>query len=224
MSNVIVTLTATDTESGVASTSYSLDGGVTWTPYIAPISITTEGITTLLYYSIDNSGNREVTNTLTIKIDKTAPEALISVGTTTQDILVEDTDNIGTTTVSKDSGGNVTLTDQAGHTTKLFFTKTYGGKQLTYAKLTGVQYDTQPKTVIPSSSFLYIWDYKTPITLISQTIAVDGTYLIQAIYDRSKNKTIIILLKKNVPIATQIFTGLKVVKLTTNKGVVGYTW
>jgi hypothetical protein len=197
---------------------------VTWIAYSSPLSITTEGTTTILYYSVDKAGNSEVTNTLTLKIDKTAPEASISVSTSTQDILVAGSDNFGTTTVAKDSSGNVTLTDQAGHTTKLFFTKTYSGKQLAYAKLTGVQYDSQPKVTLPSSSFLYIWDNKIPTTLLSQTIAVDGTYLIQATYDKIKNKTTIIVLKKSLPIQTQVFTGLKVVKLTTNKGVVGYSW
>jgi pimeloyl-ACP methyl ester carboxylesterase len=223
-SNAIVSLTATDTESGVATTPYSLNRGVTWIAYSSPLSITTEGTTTILYYSVDKAGNSEVTNTLTLKIDKTAPEASISVSTSTQDILVAGSDNFGTTTVAKDSSGNVTLTDQAGHTTKLFFTKTYSGKQLAYAKLTGVQYDSQPKVTLPSSSFLYIWDNKIPTTLLSQTIAVDGTYLIQATYDKIKNKTTIIVLKKSLPIQTQVFTGLKVVKLTTNKGVVGYSW
>jgi hypothetical protein len=222
--NALVTLTATDTESGVATTSYSLNSGVTWIAYSSPLSITTEGTTSIHYYSVDKGGNSEATNTLTLKIDKTAPEALISVSTSTQDILVAGSDNFGTTTVAKDSSGNVTLADQAGHTTKLFFTKTYNGKQLTYAKLTGVQYDSQPKTTLPSSSFLYIWDNKIPMTLLSQTIAVDGTYLIQATYDKAKNRTTIIVLKKNLPIQTQTFTGLKVVKLTTNKGVVGYSW
>jgi hypothetical protein len=223
-SNALVTLTATDTESGVATTSYSLNGGVSWTPYASPFSITTEGTTTILYYSVDKEGNTEATNTLMVKIDKTAPEASISVSTLTQDILVVGVDNFGTTTVLKESSGNVTLTDQAGHITKLFFTKTYNGKQLTYAKLTGVQYDSQPEITLPSSSFLYIWDNKIPTTLLSQTIAVDGTYLIQATYDKAKNRTTIIVLKKSLPIQTQVFAGLKVVKLTTNKGVVGYSW
>lgn len=222
-SNALVTLTATDTESGVATTSYSLNGS-TWLIYTSPFTINTEGTTTVRYYSTDKAGNSEATNTLALKIDKSSPEASISVSPSTQDILVEGTDHFGTTTVAKDSSGNVTVTDQAGHTTKFFFTKTYAGKQLTYAKLTGVQYDTQPKVTLPSSSFLYIWDTKTPVTLISQTIAIDNTFLIQATYDKSKNKTTIVVLKKNSPIQTQSFAGLKVVKLTTNKGVVGYSW
>lgn len=115
------------------------------------------------------------------------------------------------------------VTDGAGHTTKFFFTKTYSGKILTYAKLTGVQYDNQAKTILPSSSFLYIWDTKAPVVPLSQTIAVDGAYLLQATYDKKVNKTSVIVLKKNLPIQTTTYVGLKIVKLTTNKGVVGYS-
>jgi hypothetical protein len=230
-SNIVVTLTATDlptgqagTGSGVASTSYSLNGGVSWASCSSPLIITNEGSTTILYYSTDKVGNIEATKILPLKIDKIAPEAQISVSTSAQDVLVEGTDNFGATTVTKDTSGNVTIADQAGHTTKLFFTKTFSGKILTYAKLTGVQYDTAPKITLPSSSFLYVWDTRAPIVPLSQTIAVDGTYLLQASYDKKTNKTIIIVLKKNLPVQTTTFTGLRVVKLTTNKGVVVYSW
>ncbi len=224
ISNVVITLSATDTESGVASTSYSINGGTTWSTYTAPFSINTEGNTTILYRSIDKAGNSEAIKMFQIKIDKTAPEAQISVGTSTQDIVVTGVDNFGTTTTMKDISGNITLIDGAGHTTKLSFIKSYSGKLLTYAKLTGVQYDVLKKITLPSSSFLYIWDNKTPSTLLSQTITVDNNYLIQAMYDKVKNKTTIIVLKKNLPIQVKTFTGIETVKVTTLKGVVGYSF
>jgi hypothetical protein len=221
-SNVLVTLTATDTESGIASTSYSLNGGA-WLSYTTPFTITTEGTTTLRYYSTDMARNTEVINTLIVKIDKTVPEAQILVSTSTRDLFVQGTDDLGATTVTKDSGGNYTIADQAGHTTKLFFTKSFTGNRLTHAKLTSMQYDAAPKTNIATSSFLYLWDTKTtPPTLVSQTIAVNNTYMITAIYDRIKNKTTVVILKKNVPVQIQTFTGLKIVRLTTSRGVVGY--
>jgi hypothetical protein len=223
-SAVIVALSATDTESGVASTTYSLDGGNTWLNYISPITVSTEGLTSLRYYSTDKAGNSEETHVLSLKIDTLAPEAIVSVSTSTQDLLIEGKDTLGTTTVSKDTSGNYLITDQAGHTTKLFFTKTYSGKLLTYAKFTGIQYDARAKITLPASSFVYLWDNKSPATLVSQTIAVDGTYLIQAVYDKAKNKTTIVVLKKNLPIQTSSLTGLKLVKLTTTNGVVGYGW
>jgi pimeloyl-ACP methyl ester carboxylesterase len=223
-SNVVVTLSATDTESGIASTTYSLNGGA-WLAYTAPLSISAEGTTTLRYRSIDKAGNTEATHMLIVKIDKTAPEAQISVSTSTQDLLIEGTDNLSTTTVSKDTSGNYTITDQAGHITKLFFTKTYTGKFLTSAKLTGIQYDTQAKITLPTSSFLYLWDTKvTPPVLVSQTITANDTFLITALYDKKTNKTTIIILKKKLPYQVLTFTGLKVVKLVTARGVVGYGW
>ncbi len=223
-SNVLVTLTATDTGSGVASTTYSLNNGATWITYATPVSVSTEGTTTLLYRSKDKAGNIESAHTLTLKIDKTAPEAQVSVSTSTQDILVEGTDNLGTTTISKDTAGNYTVADQAGHTTKLFFTKTYSGKQLTFAQLTAIQYDAAPKTSVATSSFLYIWDTKvTPPTLVSQTIAVNDTFLITALYDKKANKTTVVILKKKVSYQATSFTGLKIIKLMTTKGTIGYT-
>ncbi len=223
-SNVLVTLTATDTGSGVKNTLYSLNNGVSWNTYAtaSPILLNLEGSTTLRFYSTDKAGNREATNTLVIKIDKTAPEASIAVSITTQDLLVTGTDSLGTTTVSKDASGNYSIIDQAGHTTKLFFTKTYSGKLLTYAKLTGIQYDNQSKITLPISSVLYVWDTKAPIVPVSQTIAVNDTYVIQALYNKQTNKTTVIVLKKNLPIQTVVFTGLEIVRLTTSTGVVGY--
>ncbi|WP_321910274.1 OmpL47-type beta-barrel domain-containing protein [Paraburkholderia sp. J11-2] len=74
--DVTVTFAATDDISGVARTEYLLDGG----PSIAasgPLLISNEGIHDLQYHSVDYSQNVEVPNDLTVKIDKTPPEAVI---------------------------------------------------------------------------------------------------------------------------------------------------
>jgi hypothetical protein len=124
--------------------------------------------------------------------------------------------------ITKDSN-NYIITDTAGNTTKLFFQKTFLGKLLTYAKLTGVQYNKDSKINLPDSSFVYLWDIlKNPQTLLSQTIAVDNTYIIEAVYDTKKNETTVLLKKKGSTIIKKIFTGLHISKLTLNKGVVGY--
>lgn len=69
---VNVVLQATDESSGVASTSYSLDGGA----YAQgnSVSISSEGIHTLRYYSVDGAGNKEAVKEKIIQIDTTAPE------------------------------------------------------------------------------------------------------------------------------------------------------
>ncbi len=83
--NPTVTLNATDDTggSGVAVTSYSLDGASPQT-YTAPFVVTGDGSHTLEYFSIDNAGNTETTNTLTFKVDITPP-----VVTPPSDVAVE---------------------------------------------------------------------------------------------------------------------------------------
>ena len=82
LSNVTVTLTATDTTSGVAKTAYSLDEATTWIPYMESFNITTEGSTTVYYNSTDHAGNVEATQIALIQIDKTSPETTISLSGT----------------------------------------------------------------------------------------------------------------------------------------------
>jgi len=57
-SNVTVTLTATDTGSGVNYTTYQIDGG-TWTTYHGPFVVSTDGAHSVHFYSVDNMGNQE---------------------------------------------------------------------------------------------------------------------------------------------------------------------
>lgn len=58
--------------SGGGQTEYSLDSE-TWIPYTGPISIDSEGTTTVYYRSVDKAGNYEAMKKLVIKIDKTPP-------------------------------------------------------------------------------------------------------------------------------------------------------
>ncbi len=77
-SDVVVTLTAEDTTSGVAKTEYSFDN-ITWATYTAPFTISTEGTTTAYYRSVDNAGNTEdVQGPEIVKIDKTQPQITIT--------------------------------------------------------------------------------------------------------------------------------------------------
>ena len=69
--NVTVTLNATDALSGVASTSYSVDGGSTQTG--TSVVFSTDGDHTLSFSSTDKAGNVEATHTVHVMVDKTAP-------------------------------------------------------------------------------------------------------------------------------------------------------
>jgi len=71
LSEVNVTLTASDSASGVASVHYRLDHG-DWSTN-ASFPVLTEGNHTLEYYSVDRAGNREPMRNSTISLDMSAP-------------------------------------------------------------------------------------------------------------------------------------------------------
>ena len=66
-SEVTVTLTAVDTQSGVNYTMYKLDDG-DYIVYTAPFIVSDEGAHELLFYSVDNAGNTETEKSKTFTI------------------------------------------------------------------------------------------------------------------------------------------------------------
>jgi hypothetical protein len=69
--DVTVSLSALDSLSGVASTSYSLDNGI---PQIgSSVSISDQGPHTLSWWSVDKAGNAESSHLMSVNIDKSAP-------------------------------------------------------------------------------------------------------------------------------------------------------
>ncbi|WP_344255852.1 OmpL47-type beta-barrel domain-containing protein [Terrabacter carboxydivorans] len=69
--DVDVTLSATDNGSGVASTTYSVDGGAQQTG--TSFKLSTEGDHTVTFFSTDVAGNAETAKTVHVLIDKTSP-------------------------------------------------------------------------------------------------------------------------------------------------------
>jgi hypothetical protein len=131
---VTVTLSPSDNLSGVASTSYSVDGGATQSG--TSLTLSTDGDHTVTFSSTDKAGNVEAAQTVHVKIDQTAPTighsfAPLSYSDgawTNQDVTVSFTCNdqggsgvAGCTgPVSKSAEGNYlvtgTATDGAGNT------------------------------------------------------------------------------------------------------------
>ena len=82
-----VTLTPSDATSGVASTSYAINGGHTHT-YTAPFTLPDGSNDVVTYWSTDNAGNVEATNTsATDKVDTTPPTVSVTGVTATQYLL-----------------------------------------------------------------------------------------------------------------------------------------
>src|SRR5437867_4766481 len=77
LSTVTVKLTASDDNSGVASTSYRVDGG-DWQTYGFPVWVSGTGEHTVDFYSTDNAGNVEGWHSVGFRIDSTAPLTTIS--------------------------------------------------------------------------------------------------------------------------------------------------
>ncbi|WNR45769.1 OmpL47-type beta-barrel domain-containing protein [Paenibacillus roseipurpureus] len=79
---VSIDLSTVDAVSGVASTEYTIDGGVSWLPYAGTIVIGQEGQTTVGYRSTDKAGNQETTRSVSVSVDSTAPAASATVAST----------------------------------------------------------------------------------------------------------------------------------------------
>jgi hypothetical protein len=103
ISNVTVSLTASDNESSVANTEYSLDGGNTWLDYTAPVTISQDGKYKIAYRSKDKVGNVEAAKTINLNIDATAP--VITVTGFGSGNLSDATDIVPTVTLNDNLSG-----------------------------------------------------------------------------------------------------------------------
>lgn len=75
--DVTVTLTAVDESAGAVGTEYSINGGAA-AAYVAPIIIQNEGTNTIGFFSTDAAGNVETAKSVQVKLDKTAPVAVLT--------------------------------------------------------------------------------------------------------------------------------------------------
>ena len=188
VSDASVSLSAADNEggSGVESISYSLDKGTTWQIYAEPIVFSQEGTATLQYSATDKQGNKEDVKSMSIRIDKTAPEAKIGFDPSVQKMTVVGMDNfsanvaVTTTEVfvsdysakrkesehgySEREGEKdgkavkiiTTLTDEAGHTTVLAFLSDKNKDRRIRRTLESVSYDGMV-TDLQGMSLRYKW-------------------------------------------------------------------
>ncbi len=70
---VTVSFSASDDSGGHVDTLFSLNGGATFNQYTVPFVLSTEGVNTIVYFSVDAWGNSEETHQAVVKIDLTPP-------------------------------------------------------------------------------------------------------------------------------------------------------
>ncbi|MEH7502276.1 endonuclease/exonuclease/phosphatase family protein [Neobacillus drentensis] len=75
--DVNVTLSASDNESGVANTYYTVDDSAEQTG--TTVVLSEEGVQKLVYWSVDKAGNVEQAHTVSVSIDKKAPSIAVTV-------------------------------------------------------------------------------------------------------------------------------------------------
>ncbi|MBI2600782.1 hypothetical protein HYW42_02410 [Candidatus Daviesbacteria bacterium] len=112
---VTVTLTGSDSESGILKTEYSLDNGLTVNTYTKPLTISLPGKTTIQIKSIDLLGNEEIPQTITVEIitpplpsptPTPTPAPASSTGSSSGNNSSDNTNNTSTTTSNVGLGMN----------------------------------------------------------------------------------------------------------------------
>jgi PKD repeat protein len=166
IADFIITLTATDHESGVAETYYRInDGPVKVVSVDGQPLITTEGVNnTLEYWSVDNAGNEELPHKILtgIKLDKTAP---------TSSITINDDATYTTTT-------SVTLTLSATDATSGIAEMRFSNDNTTYTEWQ--TYATFEPWILQDGDgaktvYVQFRDHAGLISTYSDTIALDTT-------------------------------------------------
>ncbi|MBP9686641.1 MAG: hypothetical protein KBD66_02470 [Candidatus Doudnabacteria bacterium] len=223
-SSTTVSLTAVDTggdvpASGVARTYVSLDGA-DFSPYTGPIRVTAEGKHALALYSVDKNANRELTQQKEFWIDTTPPELGMIFDPTARDLSFSCIDVAGSVCEIKERDESVTLTDQAGNTTKVRF-KQADRKKVLRAEVESVSYNGK-KQSLAGNKFLFFWqlDRNNKITRLYQFASGRNAYYVLADYNGT-HTTVTSVSREGV--LRRGYPGLKLVRVATVAGTIVWT-
>ncbi len=166
-SAVTVTLVASDVLSGVARTEVSV-GTAPFAPYSGPLTISADGTTVVRYRSTDRAGNVEAEQTLTLRIDRVAPEAIIGFDPATGDIAVTGSDALSgvpagaiapiTSARARENTTQRTyvVTDRSGNTLTIVIDVKHDGQELT-ATVVSLSYNGAAAIVAPRNRLRFEW-------------------------------------------------------------------
>ena len=216
-SNVLITIKSTDDLAGVLNVAYNLDnaGYQKVAGDAATFAVSAEGPHIIRFFSTDKAGNNEQEQTTTFTIDKTAPEAVIQFDPVAKDLKFTSEDNV----LVADKDDVITLTDQAGNTTEIDL-KSKNRKILMSADIKAIKYNGVAVDVSKNTmAYLWLYDKNKNLKLLSQYIVSKKNYNILAMYD-GKNTSLIG--KDSTGKILKSISGLKIIKITTSKG--DLTW
>ncbi len=222
-SDVSVNLKAVDDISGVLNIEYNLDntGSQKKSGDTAVINVKGEGKHTLTFFSTDKMGNNESEKTLDFIIDKTAPEVVIQFDQSTKDLKFTGTDSVSDASLIsvQDKDDTITLTDQAGNTTEIKL-KDKNRKILMLAEIKSLKYNGVLANISKNEmAFSWLYDKNKNLKTLSQHIQSKKGYNILAVYDGNRTA---LLGKDASGIILKSLSGLKIIKITTSKG--DLTW
>lgn len=218
-SDVNINIKATDDLAGVLDVGYNLDnqGYKKINGDNAVFMISGEGKHTIIFFSTDKAGNNEIEQTTTFTIDKTSPEVVMQFDPNIRDLKFTGLDNISdSSSVSVlDKDDVITLTDQAGNTTTVSL-RDKNRRTLMSAEIKALKYNGVVADISKNSmAFMWLYDKNKNLKMLSQYVTSRKNYNISAIYN-GKNTSLIgrdasgRILKS--------LSGLKLIKITTNKG------
>lgn len=219
-SSVQISLSATDDSSGVLETKYSLDNRATYSTYSSPITVNNEGVSSISFYSVDNSGNNETVQTAQVKIDKTPPELKLQYDLPTKTLPTLAIDNADPNPTVTCINKVCTIKDAAGNSTIINFSKFSSGTTETRS-IKSIVYNNQKPLVLGSNTFSVTYtNVSNKITFKQSFKTLTDQYTI--VYNQKKNQSTIAIVKSGV-ITTQVVSGYKFLQLSSKQGTLNIT-
>jgi pimeloyl-ACP methyl ester carboxylesterase len=186
---------------------------------------------TPLLVDVDGNGANDIVLVpeigATVYPDFTPPEAVFSFNAITKDVVIFGTDNNGTTS-TQITPTSTTIIDQSGNTLTIPFIK-FKEKPTKLKIVFDTLIYNGVATATPQVTIEYEWEIKNNGTLksFSQDVRIRGVRRVTSDYSSSKNETKIVDRiredgEKSVTKTTK--TGVDIVALSTNTGILGVTY
>jgi len=214
-SDMSITLSATDDNSGILETRYSINGSPL-VSYLGPVSIGAQGTTMLKYYSVDKAGNNEEMKAIEVKIDKTAPEFGISFNADQKGFIIVSNDSISCTPIY------CAAEDEAGNESKLNFSRTKVGN-LYVLSLKSIVYNGQINDLKDNIFAVKFAMKNGQISEFSQTLLIKSQEIAGIYYDKKTNKSTIVTYQDG-QVTKEVVDGVRYLVVKVKDGTISVSY